>query len=432
MKVFDPKNEKIAVIGLGYVGIPLSLLLSRKYRVLGFDTDVRKVENLSKWENPITEPGVDALLSEERIRSNVDFSTDKGELLETKVKIITVGTPYDTATDYIDYSQLSSALELLRGNMKEGDLVVLKSTVPPGTTNGIVRTKIEEYGFMVPEQIGLAFSPERMVEGQAVKDFQSLPKIIGSSDEVTAAIVSEIVGSLGGDIVHVSSTETAEMVKMVDNYSRFVFLGLTNELAIVSEKVGVDVLELISAAKHQYPRNAGLLIPGPGVGGSCLNKDPFILRAHLRKKSQTLRMVEAARSVNNGMPEHIADLVHEYAKGRTRIVLAGVAFKGDTDDTRFTPSIPIEEYLLGKGYSVILSDPFAKMNNREIIKDPYEAAQGSDAIVLLTDHTTYMSMDLDRLKDCMSLNPLIIDTRGIIDRRDAIKVGFEYHGLGRL
>ena len=154
---------------------------------------------------------------------------------------------------------------------------ILKSTVPPGTTNNIVSNKIRSFGFSVPEQIWIAFSPERMIEGQALKDFTSLPKIIGASDVETSSLVAEIIGSLGGPVLQVSSIETAAMVTMVDNYSRFVFLGLTNEIALVSEKIGVDVLELISAAKYEYPRNAGLMVPGPGVGGSCLNKDPFII-----------------------------------------------------------------------------------------------------------------------------------------------------------
>ena len=432
MKTFDSKVDEIAILGLGYVGIPLSLLLARNYRVIGFDTDISKVFRLKKWDNPITEPGIDELLDSQHIRANIEFSEKRERLFNAKVKIITVGTPYDGSTDYIDYSQLESALSLLQGMLKEGDMIILKSTVPPGTTNGIVRKKIEEYGFKVPEQVGIAFSPERMVEGQAIHDFQALPKIIGASDDDTSSIVSEIIGSLGGEIVRVSSTETAEMVKMVDNYSRFVFLGLTNEIALISEKIGVDVLELISAAKHSYPRNAGLLLPGPGVGGSCLNKDPFILRAHLRKNSLNLRMVESANAVNSGMPEHVSSIVDEFAAGRKRIVIAGVSFKGDTDDTRFTPSYLIEQHLVRDGYDVVLSDPFVRVDNEKIVKDLYQAAEGQELMVLLTDHSEYKNIQLELLRKVMAPRPLIVDTRGLISRKEAIDAGFEYHGLGRL
>ena len=314
----------------------------------------------------------------------------------------------------------------------EGDIIILKSTVPPGTTNGIVRRRIEEYGFKVPEQIGLAFSPERMVEGQAIRDFTSLPKIIGASDPDTLDIVSRVITSLGGDLVKVSTPETAEMVKMVDNYSRFVFIGLTNEIALISEKVGVDVLELLNAAKHDYPRNSGLLSPGPGVGGSCLNKDPFILKAHTNRLGLKLNMVNAAAAVNRSIPLHIAEIVSDYSKGRKIVLLAGVAFKGDTDDTRFTPTFEISSSLESKGFTTILTDPYVMNSAFLIKKDIYEASFGSEILLLLTDHQEYRELDLKLIRNSMSTDPLIIDTRGIISKESALKLGFEYHGYGRL
>ncbi|MCL4480602.1 MAG: nucleotide sugar dehydrogenase [Candidatus Thermoplasmatota archaeon] len=432
MKSFDSAIDKISVIGLGYVGLPLSLLLARKFHVIGFDTDTNKIEKLRNGINPITEPGVDDLMSDSTVMKNMDLSDNSADLKKSRMKIITVGTPYDPNTDYIDYSQLNGALDLLRGNLNPGDFVVLKSTVPPGTTNSVVRDRIISYGFRIPEDVGIAFSPERMVEGQAIRDFTSLPKIIGASDPETSGVVAEVIGSLGGSIVKVSSPETAEMVKMVDNYSRYVFLGLTNEIALISEKVGVDVLELIKAAKHEYPRNAGLMIPGPGVGGSCLNKDPFILKADLRKKSLNLRIVDAASEVNRSIPKHIADMVTQFADGRRRVVVAGVAFKGDTDDTRFTPAFEIADILRSRGFEVIFTDPFVNIHNLTINHDMYESSLGSEILLLLTDHSEYGKLDLKRLKSIMGRRPLIIDTRGIISRDHAIDLDFQYHGYGRL
>ena len=432
MKTFDPGNDKIAVIGLGYVGLPLSLLLARRFPIIGFDTDLEKVKKLKIGKTPINEPGVDELLSNKEIIRNLEITHESDQLKDARIKIITVGTPYDPGTDYIDYSQLNGALDLLRGNIRNGDIVILKSTVPPGTTNKIVRKKIEDFGFKVPDQIGIAFSPERMVEGQAIKDFTSLPKIIGASDPETSDIVARIIGSLGGDIVQVSSPETAEMVKMVDNYSRFVFLGLTNEIALISEKIGVDVLELLHAAKQSYPRNAGLMIPGPGVGGSCLNKDPFILKAHLRKLDLNLQMVNAATSVNRSIPTHIVELVNAFAAGRKKVTVAGVAFKGDTDDTRFTPTYEIKSELDRRGFNVMLTDPYVSESIYEITKDLYDASVKSDILLLLTDHGEYKNIDLQALKTRMAERPLILDTRGLISRESATKLGFEYHGYGRL
>lgn len=265
-----------------------------------------------------------------------------------------------------------------------------------------------------------------------MRDFTSLPKIIGASDPETSRVVSEVIGSLGGRIVSVSNPETAEMVKMVDNYSRYVFLGLTNEIALSSEKIGVDALELIRAAKQDYPRNAGLLLPGPGVGGSCLNKDPFILRADLRKKSLNLKMVDAAAEVNRSIPKHIADLVSQFSDGRKKMVIAGVAFKGDTDDDRFTLTFEVAENLKSRGFEVEFTDPFVDIPNVKINHDVYESSTDKEVLVLLTDHTEYKELDLGRLRSIMANTPLIIDTRGIISRDHAINLGFEYHGYGRL
>lgn len=432
MKQFDPNVDRIAVIGLGYVGLPLSLLLAQRFLVIGFDTDKEKVRKIKRGENPITEPGVDELLTNEDIIHNLEFTDEVKKLRTSKVKVITVGTPYDSGTDYIDYSQLENAMGLLNGNITEGDILILKSTVPPGTTNEIVRKKIESFGYKVPDQVGIAFSPERMVEGQAVRDFTSLPKVIGASDSETYNITALIIGSLGGEVIQVSNPETAEMVKMVDNYSRFVFLGLTNEIALISEKVGVDVLELLRAAKQGYPRNCGLMLPGPGVGGSCLNKDPFILKAHLRKLDLTLQMVNAATSVNRSIPVHIAEIVSKFANGRKKVTIAGVAFKGDTDDTRYAPSLEIQSALESMGFKVILSDPYVSRDPFVILKDLYYASEGSDILLLLTDHSEYMDIRLETLKSKMSEKPLIIDTRGLISRENAKKFGFEYHGYGRL
>ena len=432
MKEFSKDKDKIAIIGMGYVGLPLSLLLARNYSVIGFDVDASRIEKMQEGTATISEPGVSELMNDTVVEKNITYSSNPDDLKNAKVKIVTVGTPYESKIDYIDYSQINGALEIISGKINRGDIIILKSTVPPGTTNGIVKDKLENLGFQVPEDIGLSFSPERIVEGQAVNDFKSLPKIIGASDPETLNTCSEIIGSLGGKVIKVSSIETAEMIKMVDNYSRFVFLGLTNEFALISEKVGVDVLELINAAKDNYPRNSGLLLPGPGVGGSCLNKDPYILRAHMKKNGLTLKMVECATYVNSNMPYHVCELVDRYAVNRKNLTILGVAFKGDTNDTRFTPAYQIYNYLNDKGFKITLSDPYVSDSKFHIEKNEFAALRNSDIMLILTDHRQYKGMELKMLTDIMNKNALIIDTRGLIHRNEAIKYGFEYHGLGRL
>lgn len=423
---------RISVVGLGYVGLPLAALLSRNYSVIGFDVDSKKVELVHAGKEIINEPRLKPMLDSALRSGKLKLTSDPTVLIKTDVKIITVGTPFDSLNSVVDYSQLDSSLELLHEFLKLGDVIILKSTVPPGTTTQHVKAIIESHGFNVPEEIGLVFSPERMIEGQAIEDFESLPKIIGATDERSYSIASEIIGSLGGKVIRVSSPEAAEMVKMIDNYSRFVFLGLTNEIALMCEKIGVDVNEVISSAKIDYPRNAGLLRPGPGVGGSCLNKDPFILRSQMLSLDLDLHMVSSAREVNSLMPKHVADMVNKFSGPRRKVLIAGIAFKGDTDDTRFTPAFQIIEELESNNFDIVLSDPFVKSDNHKILRSVYDAASDCDVIVILTDHTSYKELDLKRLKEKMSASPLMIDTRTAISRIDAEENGFEYHGLGNL
>ncbi len=423
-------SYNVSVIGLGYVGLPLSSLLAVNHNVIGFDVDKDRVKNLLNSYIPVDEPELSEYFNTAIKNKKLELTDNPKDIMRTQIKIVTVGTPYLPDKNSIDMSQLSSALEIVLPELKKGDILLLKSTVPPGTTSGFVKRIIEKQGFIVPQDIGLAFAPERMIEGQAIHDFKTLPKIIGATDDNTYSIVSDLLSSLGGKVIRVSNPETAEMAKMVDNYSRYVFLALTNELALVSEKIGVDVLELINAAKEDYPRNSGLLLPGPGVGGSCLNKDPFILKAEMSKNDLNLKMVECSQEVNNYMPIHVADLVKKYAGSRNNVVLLGVSFKEDTNDTRFTPCFTIERNLKNNNFKVKLSDPFVV--GSDIMADPYKATKGSDIIVILTKHSVYKNLNLKKLYSIMKRNSLIIDTRGLFNRDIAVSLGFEYHGVGRL
>ncbi len=423
---------KIGVVGLGYVGLPLSSLLARNFEVVGFDNDESKVENIKAGIEVVSEPGLSDLLSTVLKSKKLILTSSPQDLKESEVKVITVGTPYDLKSEEVDFSQLDSSLDLIGGAVKPGDTIILKSTVPPGTTEGRVRNKLESMGYRVPSQVGLVFSPERMIEGQAIKDFKSLPKIIGATDDKSREIAKNILSTLGGTLIDVSSPTTAEMVKMIDNYSRFVFLGLTNEIALMAEKVGVDVIELINAAKEDYPRNAGLLKPGPGVGGSCLNKDPFILESFMKSQNLYLKMVESAKSINYGMAAHVSELTTQFSSSGERVAILGVAFKGDTNDTRFTTTFEVQHRLEEKGLKVVLSDPFVKPSGDGIVPDKYNAIKGANVLLLMTDHSEYEEIDLEKARGLMSKNPVIIDMRALIDRKAAEKYGFEYHGLGRI
>jgi nucleotide sugar dehydrogenase len=423
--------HRICVVGTGYVGLPLSALLSQRFPVIGLDVDEAKIRLLASGVVPLQEPGVLELVSSQLAKGSLRFTTQPEEIGPYNIKVLTVGTPFDPDHGGVDFSQIDQALTLLCPQLRPGDVVVVKSTVPPGTTNRRVREAVESYGLRVPDDVGLAYSPERIVEGQALQDFATLPKVIGTTDERSFETLRDVFGSLGGPVIRVDSPETAEMVKMVDNYSRYVFLGLTNEIALMCERVGVDVLQLIEAAKFEYPRNAGILRPGPGVGGSCLNKDPFILASLMQESGLHLEMVDSAARVNKSIPSHIVDLVDAFAKGRTTVVIAGSAFKKDTDDLRYTSAFEIRDRLSKKGYKVQLTDPYASAPGVLVEHDLLVPAANADILLVLTDHSVYRETDLSRLRAIMGSKPLILDTRGMIGRAVAERAGFEYHGFGR-
>lgn len=423
---------RVSVIGLGYVGLPLAALLAKSHMVVGFDIDERRILMVKAGQEVVKEPGLSEVLQESLGTGNLQVTSEPSGARESEVKIITVGTPYDERIGSVDYTQLDSALTIVTRVLKKGDIVVLKSTVPPGTTNGRLRRAVESAGLKVPDEVGLAFCPERLVEGQAIRDLTTLPKPIGATERRTLAKAATLFGCLGGKIIEVSNPQTAELIKLVDNYTRYTLLGLTNEIALIAEKNEVDVYELLNSAKEEYPRNAGLLKPGPGVGGSCLNKDPFILRAESAKKGLELKMVGAAKSINGNMPFHVVEIVNSFSKGRKKVCLAGVAFKGDTDDTRFSTAFLIESELEKRGFRVSLTDPFVVSEDRPIKADINDAASDCEILLVLADHSAYYKINLNKLKLEMAPNPLIIDTRGVISRMEAERHGFEYHGLGRL
>ena len=420
---------KIAVIGLGYVGLPLASLLATNFSVVGFDVDHKRINELRNMKIPINEPGIENYFLKAVELKKLLITDSPALIRDANVKIITVGTPYDETRETVDYSQLNSALDRVIPNLEKGDIIILKSTVPPGTTTGVVKSKIETNGLKVPDDIGLVFAPERMIEGQAIKDFQELPKIIGATDKKSLEIAINILKTLGGKTIPVSNPQTAEMIKMVDNYSRFVFIGLTNELALACEKIGVDIIEVIDSAKDDYPRNAGILQPGPGVGGSCLNKDPYILSSMLKRNGFVTEMVHAAKRVNREMPTHVVDLVYQF-RSSGKVTILGVAFKGNTNDVRYTPTFIVKEGLLNRGFEVVMTDPY--VNGKNIMNDVYSAVYSSDILIIMTDHEEYRKLDLVKIRNIVNSNPLIIDTRAVVNREKAEKLGFEYHGLGRI
>lgn len=422
---------RIAVVGLGHVGLPLAALLARHHVVVGLEANQAVVADTNRGVTVIAEPGLKAVLGSAVRSGRLRATFQPDEIASSPVKIIAVGTPYNRDTHTVDSSQLEAALAAVTAHLRRHDTVILKSTVPPGTTEGWVRDSVEAAGFKVPRDVGLVFAPERMVEGRAIRDFCTLPKILGATDDRSFRVARAALAPLGGHIVRVRNPTTAEMAKMMDNYTRFVLLGLTNELAMIARAFGVDPQEVLHAFKDHYPRNAGVLSPGPGVGGSCLNKDPFALGDEAGKRGLKVRMLASAQMVNESMVDHVRYLVTSHARPGARVLVAGAAFKGDTEDTRFSTSIPLGQRLRRDGYTVTYSDPLVKRLGRQTVgNDLYGDAASTDAVVFLTDHSVYRRTNLRRLAGAMHRRPVLIDTRALFRRNRAESLGFRYVRLG--
>jgi nucleotide sugar dehydrogenase len=423
---------KVAVVGLGHVGLPLAVLLARTHTVVGLEADRARAKAIAAGSPGLDEPGLEPRLAEALRSGRFSVTTEPSAIADCAVKVVTVGTPYERAKHRPDLRQLRSALRSVLGTLRRGDVVVLKSTVGPGTTSGTVAKAIRARGLRVPEDVGVVFSPERMIEGRAIEDFLSLPKIVGASDDRSFELARELLGPLGGELIRVRDPTTAELVKMVDNYARHAFLAVTNELALIAPAFGADVYEVLRAARQNYPRNAGLLVPGPGVGGSCLNKDPFHLSDSARRKGVPVRVTAAAAAVNEGMPGEVVRLLAKAAGRRRDVLVAGVAFKGETDDTRYTPAEPVGAGLKRRGYRVRYTDPYVRSWPAGPVRpDVYAEAKDQDAVVILSDHDAYRSLDLPRLAAAMHPKPALVDARNLVDPARALAAGFRFVSLGR-
>lgn len=421
----------VAVVGLGHVGLPLAVLLHERQPVVGLDSDRQRVRSILAGEPGIHEPGLRRALRRALRSGKLNVTSDPQEILRCRVKIVTVGTPYDRVSRRSDLSQLRSAVRAVAENLRPRDVIVLRSTVAPGTTLGEVAQTIRARRLRVPEDVGLAFSPERIIQGQALKDLRTLPKVIGATDDRSFRAAASILSQVGAAVVRVRDPTVAELVKLVDNYARYAFIAVVNELALIVPRFGASVHEVIEAARESYPRNSGLLAPGPGVGGSCLTKDPFLLSDLARNLGAPVHVVRAARVVNDSMPGKVIELTRAAAGRRRTVVIAGVAYKGNTDDTRFTPAELVARGLQRQGFTLRFADPLVRSwSLGPVGPSIYSEARGSGVVVLLADHDHFRALNLRQLASVMQARPVLVDARNLISPAAAHSAGFRLVKLG--
>jgi len=399
------------------------------------DPNRQVVDRITSGSPPIFEEGLPEIMGRSVRSGRLTASTTPDEALsKASVIIITVGTPVSRDRKPV-LGHLDSAVRDVGRNLPHGSIVVLKSTVPPLTTENMVRPLLEELsGLVAGRDFGLAFVPERTVEGRAVQEFLTLPKIVGGIDQRSTRVASAFFSQLGGRIVPVSKPRTAETAKLFDNIYRDVNIALANELAMLCEHIGVDAIEAIGAANKDYARTH-LLSPGPGVGGSCLTKDPYIL-LHSAGAAGDGRLIRTARSVNDGMPGHVVSMVEEALGSAHRgirgakIAILGYTFKGDTDDTRNTPVAEILRVLVDSGAEPAIFDPHVKEGVPGNVASLEEAVHEADCVVVSTDHQEFKSLTLSQMLSSAKSPLVVVDTRHLIDPIEASAKAI-YRGVGR-
>lgn len=414
-------EPRICVHGLGYVGLPTAaVLVNSGYDVCGFDADPNRRAELEDRTFEIEEPDLDRFVH----RALDDGLRVLSEPIEADFHLICVPTPYDRDLDRTDLSYVEAAAEGIATILREGDAVVLSSTVPPGTTAGPVRSALEQSGLSASTDFLLGYSPETVLPGNTLTELRENDRIVGTvGGQLADRIVALYDSFVSGDVRTTNAT-TGEFVKLIQNAYRDVNIAFANEVAKLAHEFDIDSRNSITLANN-HPR-VNILNPGPGVGGHCIPIDPLFLR----HGNDIPMLVETARKVNDGMTGFVIELLDaalDDLEGAT-ITLLGVAYKGDVADTRRSPSLALAARLADEGVeSVRLTDPYVDEVDREAEVRPLGAAlEGSDAAVLVTDHSEYGALSPQTFSERMA-GRVVVDTRAMFDTDRWETAGFDVY-----
>lgn len=415
-------KKKICIVGLGYIGLPTATMFScYGHKVIGVDVNEKVVNNINKGKIIIEEPNLEEL---------VEDVVKKGNLIasilpkESDVFIISVPTPIkDDKTS--DMSYVISATKSIVKYLKEGNIVVLESTSPVGTTEEVVKPIIEESGLKVGRDIMLGYCPERVIPGKIIYELKNNDRVIGGIDKKSAEEIRKIYKTIVDGNIYLTDCKTAELCKLMENTYRDVNIALSNELLLICDKLNINVWEVIEYS-NKHPR-VNLHTPGPGVGGHCLAVDPWFI---IEKEPELSNIIKSSRLLNDSMPEYVynkIDKILQKDKSK-KITILGITYKANTDDMRESPIIKLIDKLLKNNYNVKVFDPYIKdfqINCQSIL----EACKDSDLLILGVNHDYFKNLPLDEIKTTMKGN-LILDTRNFLDKKEVEKSGFIYKLLG--
>lgn len=420
IKKAERREALFGIIGLGYVGLPLAVELARAgYRVLGYDVNQRVVDGLNAGKSHIKDVAA-ADLREILDAGRFEATTDGSRLSEPDAISICVPTPLSKYKDP-DVSFIVAATESVKATLRRGQAIILESTTYPGTTREIMLPALESTGLTVGDDFFLAFSPERVDPGNVRYHTRNTPKVVGGITAACRDVCCALYQPAIDTLVPVSSTEAAELVKLLENTFRSVNIGMVNEMAIVCDKLDVDVWEVIEAAATK-PFGFMKFTPGPGLGGHCIPIDPHYLAWKMRGLNYKTRFIDIAGEVNSEMPlfwvRKTIDTLNMNRKAMrdAKILVVGVAYKKDIDDMRESPALDIIKLLEQYGAQVSYHDPYVPVlqeNGHQFASVPLTATAlaGSDCVLIVTDHT---ALDYELIRRHA---PLIVDTRHVMAKR---------------
>lgn len=419
---FESRDARLAVIGLGYVGLPLAMEYARQgFEVVGIDLVREKVDQLNRGESYIIDvpsAEVKAAVDAGRFRA----TTEAADLATCDSVNICVPTPLSKTQDP-DMTYIQSAVDVIVPHLHEGMLVILESTTYPGTCEEVILPRLAETGLVVGENFHLAFSPERVDPGNPVYQTKNIPKVVGGVTESCTRAAACLYEQVMDTVVPVSTARVAETVKLLENTFRSVNIGLVNEIALLCDSMDIDVWEVIEAAGTK-PFGFMPFYPGPGLGGHCIPIDPFYFSWKAKQVGMEARFIELAGQVNGSMPRHVVSLVvdalndHKRSVNGSRILIVGVAYKPNIDDVRESPALDIMDMLHKRGAEVRWYDPHVPelhgMDDMPKLKDwTAETLADFEAAVIITPHA---GVDHELL---LASGPVVVDTRNALKgRRD--------------
>ncbi|UCD07055.1 MAG: nucleotide sugar dehydrogenase [Candidatus Aenigmatarchaeota archaeon] len=432
------KNEAvICIVGVGFVGLPLSLEFAKAgFKVIGFDVDEEKIKNLKSGTDPTKEIGTEEL---RRIlnKHDLDFTDSPDVIKESDFVIISVPTPIDESRRPV-LKYIEKASQTVGKFLKKGSVVVLESSVYPGVTEEIVKPIIEkESGLKCGVDFQIGYSPERINTGDKEHDLVSVVKVISGGSDETKELLAELYKKIiKAGVYKAKDIKTAEAAKIIENIQRDLNIALVNELAIIFEKMNIDVNEVLKAAETKW--NFHSYRPGL-VGGHCIPVDPYYLVYKAKSLGYNPKIILSGREINEFMPVHVANLVVENLKKKNKVpekstvLLLGLTFKKNVGDIRNCPSKTIINELKKHkikimGYEPLMpSSVLSKEFGIEIIKN-LEGLEDRkiDCIVLVTEHNIFKNIDTDKLRNIANYKPILIDVKGFFDRSSVKKAGFEY------